>query len=550
MKRILFCMVFTCCFLHFAFGQNPLVKQWDRAFGGTSHDALYSFQQTADGGYILGGESYSDSSGDKTQNNWDPTQQSGDYWIVKIDSNGFKQWDKQFGGTGDDYLIDVKQTSDGGYILGGASESDSSGDKTQNAWGQYDYWIVKTDSLGNKQWDKRFGGIGEDELYSLQQTSDGGYMLGGYSFSDSSGDKTQFSQGQDDYWMVKVDSLGIKQWDKRFGGSSFDEAYAIQQTADGGYLIGGSSFSGISGDKSQPNWDPTNNSYDYWLVKTNASGVKQWDKRFGGTTDDVLYSVHQTLDHGYILNGCSKSDSAGDKTQNNWDATAATYDLWVVKIDSLGIKQWDKDFGGDNDENLAGNITQTSDKGYLIPGTSYSGINGTKTENNLGVEQAWITKTDSSGNQQWDKTALTNGHDEEGLAVQTSDGCYAIVTATTSGIAGYKTQPNWDVNELTYDYWIVKFCDSTATETVNEFNIQHSTFKVFPDPAVNLITVFFSPPLRGGRVGLDVFDLFGRSVFQFEISNSQSEMTINVSFLPPGVYFIKAENEVRKFVKQ
>ncbi|MEP7168776.1 MAG: T9SS type A sorting domain-containing protein [Bacteroidota bacterium] len=550
MKKYTLLVCFTCCMMAAAHSQNPLVKQWDYRFGGTYHDAVYSFHQTSDGGYILGGESYSDSSGDKTQDNWDPTLQSADYWIVKIDSLGIMQWDKRFGGTGDDYLTDVKQTNDGGFILGGASESDSSGDKTQNAWGQYDYWIIKTDSLGNKQWDKRFGGTGEDELYALQPTADGGYILGGYSYSDSSGDKTQHTQGQDDYWMVKTDSAGNKQWDKRFGGSGYDEAYTMEQTKDGGYIMGGYTTQGISGDVSQALWG----GWDYWIVKTNASGIKLWDKRFGGTNDDVLYSIHQTFDGGYILNGCSKSDSTGDKSHNNWDTTAATYDLWVIKIDSLGAKQWDKDFGGDNDENLAGNISQTSDKGYLIPGTSYSGINGTKTETNLGLEQAWITKTDSIGNIQWDKTALTDGHDEEGLGIQTSDGCYAIVTATFSGIAGYKTQPNWDVSGITYDYWIVKFCDSTSTVGVSGFGFHVSGFRLFPNPAKESLVIIH---LSSSKTEIIIYDLFGRIVLasamvngQWSMVNGHSSITINISSLSSGIYFIKAGNEVKKFIKR
>ncbi len=526
------------------FSQNPLVKQWDKRFGGTFHDAIYSFQQTADGGYILGGESYSDSSGDKTQNNWDPFLASADYWIVKINSVGIKQWDKTFGGTADDYLLFVQQTTDGGYILGGASESDSSGDKTQNAWGLYDYWIVKTDSLGNKQWDKRFGGIANEELYSLQQTADGGYILGGYSYSNISGDKTQPSQGQDDFWLVKIDSLGTKQWDKRFGGSGYDEAYTVEQTSDGGYIIGGYTTAGSSGDVTQPTWG----GWDYWIVKTNAAGVKLWDKRYGGTNDDVLYSLHQTLDGGYILNGCSKSDSTGDKTQNNWDATAATYDLWVIKIDGLGNKQWDHSFGGANDENLAGNVTQTIDSGFLIPGTSYSGIDGTKTENNLGVEQAWITKTDSSGNQQWDKTALTDGHDEEGLAFQTGDGCYVMVTGTFSGIAGYKTQPNWDPSNVTYDYWIVKFCDTTLTEGISNFQVSNSNFQIFPNPAMDKLTV--SSKQFGVKSEIIIYDLFGRAVLKMKVGSQKSEVRINTSSLSAGIYFVKAGNSVKKFLKE
>src|SRR5204863_448998 len=163
------------------------------------------------------------------------------------------------GGSSDEYLRALQQTADGGYILGGYSSSGISGDKTQASQGGLDYWIVKTDANGVKQWDARFGGSSDDFLYSLQQTADGEYILGGDSYSGISGDKTQTSQGDNDYWIVRTDANGIKQWDARFGGSDFDFLYSLQQTADGGYILGGLSNSGISGNKTQA----SQGGYDY-----------------------------------------------------------------------------------------------------------------------------------------------------------------------------------------------------------------------------------------------------------------------------------------------
>ena len=155
--------------------QNPLLKKWDHRFGGNAIDYIFSLQPTADAGFILGGQSQSQISGDKTEPQWG----GWDYWIVKTDSDGVKQWDRDFGGNQYDYLYCVKQTADGGYILGGAAESDSSGNKKSHLWGGSDYWIIKTDAQGIKQWEKDFGGTSNDVLYSLQQTLDGGYILGG-----------------------------------------------------------------------------------------------------------------------------------------------------------------------------------------------------------------------------------------------------------------------------------------------------------------------------------------------------------------------------------
>ena len=447
-------VLFLTVLSNFSFGQNTLTKQWDKRYGGTVQEGLTCFQQTTDGGYILGGVSVSGISGDKTQSNWGGE----DYWIVKTDSLGNIEWDKRFGGTDPDVLFSLQQTADGGYILGGFSWSGISGDKTQPSWGDHDYWIVKIDPLGNMQWNKRFGGTNSDYLFSLQQTTDGGYILGGWSYSGTGGNKTQPLWGEVDYWIVKTDSLGNMQWDKRFGGTGWDQLYSLQQTTDGGYILGGHSNSGISGDKTQPSFG----GFDYWIVKTDSLGNMQWDKRFGGTSHDKLNSLQQTTDGGYILGGRSLSGIGGDKTQASWGG----YDYWIVKTDPLGNMLWDKRFGGINDEEYydnPGNVTQTSDKGYLIAGASDSPISGDKTENNLGLKQTWVVKTDSSGILQWDKTIFTTGTDLTGLVIQSKDGCYVMANCTDGGIGGYKTQLNWDTNNYdTPDYWIVKFCDTTG----------------------------------------------------------------------------------------
>jgi len=453
--------------------QAPLVKQWDYRYGGTGKEYLHSFQQTNDRGYISGGRSYSGIGGDKTQSNWDSSLIYPDYWVVKIDAFGNKQWDKRYGGTDYDMLTSLQQCSDGGYILGGWSASGTNGDKTLPSWGQNDYWIIKIDSLGNKQWDKRFGGTETDVLYSLQQTIDGGYILGGESYSGISGDKTQANWDTatlptEDYWVVKIDSLGTKQWDRRFGGKGKEQFRSLSQTSDGGYILGGYSYSGISGDKTENNWDTTLLTPDFWVVKIDPLGNTQWDKRFGGNGHDYLRSLLESIEGGYILAGYSNSGISGDKTQTSWGYT----DYWIVKIDSLGTKQWDKRFGGVFGEDYFGNIFQTSDRGYLLTGTSYSPLSGDKSENNLGQGQTWIVKTDSLGNKQWDKTILSNGGYDYGFAIQTNDGCYVSANYTDAGIGGYKTQ----INRGDSDYWIVKFCDSAhmcnlAPETITTTQI-------------------------------------------------------------------------------
>ena len=273
--------------------QAPLLKQWDKRLGGTEPDLVTAILQTPDGGYLSGGYSFSDISGDKTQDNWSSTY--ADFWITKTDSLGQKVWDRRYGGIETEALYNMCATSDGNYMLIGSSNSGISGDKTQPAWGgSSDYWIVKIDSAGNKLWDKRYGGTDDDYISDIIEMPDGGFILGGLSYSGAGGDKTQASWGQGDYWVVRINSTGIVMWDKRFGGTGFETFGAMISPGNAAILLGGTSDSGISGDK-------TENSRgfdDYWIVKTDTLGNKIWDKRFGGNQSDELMSMVATPDGG------------------------------------------------------------------------------------------------------------------------------------------------------------------------------------------------------------------------------------------------------------
>ena len=365
--------------------------EWDKTIGGSGWEKLSALQQTSDGGYILGGTSNSNISGEKTQNSYSSTD---DYWVVKLDPSGNIQWDKTIGGSRYDYLRALQQTTDGGYILGGYSESNISGDKTQNSHSlSNDYWVVKLDPLGNIQWDKTIGGNLEDYLFSLQQTTEGGYILGGYSYSDKSGEKTQNGRGGNDYWVVKLNSLGSIQWDKTIGGSSSDDLLSLDQTRDGGYILGGYSYSNKSGEKTED----SRGYFDYWAVKINGSGKIEWDKTIGGSSDDDLQSIKQTIDGGYILGGYSKSDNSGEKTENSRGGD----DYWVVKLNGKGKFQWDKTIGGTGTDYLY-SVNEVGRNWFLLGGTSSSGVSGDKTEPTRGRTDYWMVllnynKPQSSG---------------------------------------------------------------------------------------------------------------------------------------------------------
>ncbi|MEP7168821.1 MAG: T9SS type A sorting domain-containing protein, partial [Bacteroidota bacterium] len=277
---------------------------------------------------------------------------------------------------------------------------------------------------------------------------------------------------------------------------------------------------------------------DYWIIKADSLGNKQWDKDIGGTDGDVLLSSQQTIDGGYILGGYSNSGIGGDKTQ-----VALGYDYWVIKIDSIGIIQWDKDFGGSLHEDDIGSISQTVDGGYLVTGNSYSNISGDKSENNLGQEQIWIVKTNSSGTKQWDKTIFTTGHDETGYAIQTKDECYVIANGTYAGTGGYKTQ----ASQGSADYWFIKFCDSTATTAINEFQVSSFEFQVYPNPAQESLVI--SHQFAVGDE-IRITDTLGKLLFTTKIKTPTLNFRLQTSNLASGIYFIKAGNEVRKFVKE
>ena len=312
--------------------------EWQNTIGGSWLDQLIFIQQTYDGGYILGGPSQSDIFGDVT----DSGNGSEDYWIVKVDPLGNIQWQNMIGGSGWDALESIEQIADGGYILGGWSNSPVSGDKSEDCIGgncnYRDYWVVKVDSLGTIQWENTIGGFYIDCLRSIRKTTDGGYILGGDSDSDIAGDKSEDSNGQNDYWIVKLDSMGSIQWQNDIGGGDYDNFESIQQTADEGYILGGWSSSNISGDKTEN----SNGLSDYWIVKSRLHWNDSMAEYDWGGGDDRLNSIEQTSDGGYILGGFSNSNISGDKTENS----NGLYDYWIVKVDSIGTIQWQNTIGG------------------------------------------------------------------------------------------------------------------------------------------------------------------------------------------------------------
>jgi len=315
---------------------KPHSLEWKQAFSDLDDGTAESVQQTTDGGCILAG--------------WIKSHGTKNVWLIKTNAAGVEQWSQTFGGSDKDYAYSVQQTTDRGYILAGKTWSYGAGN--------YDAWLIKTNAAGVKQWSRTFGDSGYDDTRFVQQTTDGGYIL--------TGRTTSFGAGNYDAWLIKTNAAGVKQWSQAFGGSKNDYAESIQQTTDGGYiLVGGTVSFGTS--SRDPFLRTRTDSKDAWLIKTDAVGVKQWSRTFGGSYNDGVESVQQTTDGGYILAGWTKSEY-------NWA------DAWLIKTDAVGVEQWKYRFGSMS--GWAESVQQTTDGGYILAGWSKS----------YGHYDAWLIK--------------------------------------------------------------------------------------------------------------------------------------------------------------
>lgn len=420
--RIIFFFIFA---LNYLITAQPVIE-WEKSYGGLDHDRAYSMQQTTDGGYIIAGQSESND-GDVGGNNGRI-----DFWVVKIDGLGNLEWEKNYGGVGTDKASSIQETTDGGYIIAGSS-SNTAADYPH-------FWIVKVDELGNVEWDKRYEYTeGISSAYSIKQTKDGGYIVGGkshlqiwecywdyYSYFYNCGYADQPANS----WILKLDDLGNVEWEKEYGGSHYEWAASIQQTADDGYIIANNSHS------SDGDFDGNNGLIDIWIVKMDEIGNIIWEKNYGGSENDEVSSIIQTADRGYALVGSSSSND-GDIGGNNGRS-----DYLIIKLDEWGNLQWQKNYGGPGRDG-ATSIQQTSDGGYIVGG---SGEIGT-----LFDDDYWVLKLDQYGNLEWEENFGGSHYDWATSILQATDDSYVV--------AGYTFSDDRDVsgNFGYYDFWIVKF---------------------------------------------------------------------------------------------
>ncbi len=350
-----------------ATGPAPGTARWIDSYGDEKGEyGADSVCETSDGGFVVAG--------------WAKPTGKGytDLWVLKLNKDGVIEWQKAYGGDNADMAHYISRTSDGGYIVAGETESWGAG------WG--DMWIIRLDSNGNVKWQKTYGGMGWDRAYCVQETPDGGYIVAG---------ETRFGNGWDDVWVIKLDSNGNVEWQKTYGGKERDGAYYIERTSDGGYIVGGYTYSfGV-------------NEGDIWVLKLDSSGNVKWQKVYGGPGWDGAHSVHETPDGGYIVAG-------------EVDGSIA-----VIKLDSLGNIEWQKIYGG-SDNNRAYSIELTPDGGYIFAGETHSFETGWWSD-------VWVVKLNPNGDIEWQKIyGKTGKWDEPRLIRKTSDDGYVVAGWTES----------------------------------------------------------------------------------------------------------------------
>ncbi len=361
---------------------GPAALTWAKSYGGLDTDIVSDVKQTTDRGYIVSGSTSSFVAG-----TWDA-------WILKLTENGSVAWEKTYGNSDFECFESVQQTSDGGYIVAGSTDSYGGGG------GADDFWLLKLNSAGGVVWQKTYRGTGYDYVNSVQQTSEGGYIVVGGTNS--------YGAGSTDVWVLKIYNDGAVDWQKTYGGTGNDSANSVQQTSDRRYIIAGVTNSFGAGDN------------DFWLLRLNENGVLIWQKTYGGTGEDEAFSVHQTSDGGYIVSGC-------------FDGLVEH--AWLLRLNGDGTIVWQKmyDSAGFDSCRVA---KQLPDGGYICAGFTDS--------ESAGSIDTWLMKLNSDGNVVWQKIYGGAGDDGAISMDQAIDGGYIIAAITASYGAG------------SYDYWLVK----------------------------------------------------------------------------------------------
>lgn len=503
-----------------SYSQTPNII-WSKYFGGYEGEAK-SIQKTTDGGYIVAGIAASAHA--------EAVDYHGSYdgFVVKLNSSFQMEWSKCYGSTDYESISQIKQTSDGGYIFVGNAGVNYPTAPVGTT--QFDYWIVKIDSLGNLVWEKKYGGSNEDGAKGVDEIINNQYIVSGYSRSTDGNVGASF--GYSDYWVLKLDSNGTIVLNKKYGGPEADIGYPCVTNPDGSYVVAGETFS-ETGQVSCRNPALVCES-DFWVVKANNLGVITWAKCFGSAVPgtnyfNTPYKMIKTSDNGYAVVG-----SGFDGWVTN---TFGLTDFWIRKIDADGVLQWKKFYGGTGHDK-AYSVKQTMDGGYILVGSTYS--NDGQVTVNLGQysdENAWIIKINSLGDLEWQKTAGSSnfGYDYFSDVIEIGNNDYVAV--------GYAGNPNDDcIDSNDRGFWITKI--STNNLSNNSFSL--SDFELYPNPTDNLLKFKTKEPINK----ITIYDISGRKVFEL---NADNITQVDIAALSKGIYTLTVSNEShstsRKIVK-
>jgi len=473
---------------------------WQKSFGGSAQDKLRSVVLTNEGGFLLAGSSQSGNAspnhskeGEKGTDTPTPDYDKkdycrgeSDYWVVKLNAKGGEEWQKTIGGSGQDELSVVVRTKDGGFVIGGSSSSDKSGEKIVDGYGGLDYWILKLDRDGKIVWQQTFGGNYNDELRSIALTEDGGFLLGGSSNSTDTGTKTQKSLGQSDYWIIKLDKDGNEQWQKTIGSKGDDQLYEVHTAQDGHYLLGGNSNSETGDDKRSSNSSGT----DFWVLKLDKDTRDiLWQETYDIAKVDVLTSLIENDDKTILLGGYAQGElppqtppkegkvaRVNNKVKDTPKLKKGTGDYVVIKLNEKGEEKWRKSVGSDGEDILKKAI-ETRDGGYLLAGTSLS--------------------------------------------------------PTLSIGEGVKNTGNRNSSKGGSDFWVVKLKDKEKPKE------EQPKIEAIPNPAMDYTNIIVGFEFTKGTA--TVVDLAGHVLQQFEIT--ERTVPIEMQRLPEGVYVVSIKTD-------
>ncbi|RZJ65969.1 MAG: T9SS type A sorting domain-containing protein [Flavobacterium sp.] len=474
-------------------------------------------------------------------------------------------WQRTIGSNGQDGISTIAQTPDGGYLVGANSQaSDISGEKTEAGRGQTDYWVLKTDSIGNIQWQRTIGGNDTDIPTKYIVLPDGSSVILGYSYSNANFEKTQNSKGFSDFWIVKLSATGQIIWQHTYGANMFEMTGDIIATTDGGFLIGGTSTSGIDGDKTEASRGQT----DYWILKLDSSGNIQWQKTLGGSSYDTLTSVVQTNDGNFICAGYSMSGISGDRTlANPW-----LDDSWVVKLSATGTILWQRAYNFSE----VSSVIELSDGNILLGGTrAISGPVGRSAlsylfksvvvKTNASGQVIWtyeeqpitgecrvsellefpdggiyftsyateptfrgmLTKLNASGTLAWNRIFANDQSTFAMSLCKASNNSIIVGLSSNAGIFGDKTEESRGMS----DVWIVKF----SPEQLSVAQIETEAFSVYPNPVKSQLNV---KSVANAKV--TVRNALGQRLIS--IISATETAAIDFPF-GPGTYLVTIENE-------